>query len=370
LRENERGGNQMKRVIFYLLPLCLIALTLLAACNGTTTEPAQPTEPTAPTQTVEPIEVFHFKYATSAGEQEDVSKCWAYLANLIEERSDGRVKFENFYGTLGSPLEMPGMLSSGAIDFAGLGQFGLKDLIPLYGYVGTQIGGSRAAMEYQKQINWEIPETSAILQGELEKNNLKILHFFPTGIDGIVAKDIFYSLDEMQGKKIGLGSVYVEAFAAMGLNPVSIRPPDMYESISRGVIDAIEMGSGMAVTFKLYEVAKCYMSQNAWGAAQTQAVNLNVWNTLPSDLQQIILDAALEAEEYGINLTDSNVEASLKILTDAGLVVGVLPDDECDQLFSINYEKQMEDLVKSAADQGMEEKALLIKKYCDQLTYK
>src|SRR5207302_6075281 len=74
--------------------------------------------------------------------------------------------------------------------------------------------------------------------------------------------------------------------------PVSIPFGEVYTALQRGVVDGAMTSATNAEPMKFFEVSK-YL--NYWfltrASLEWLAVNQKAWDTLPNDLQQVVLDA-------------------------------------------------------------------------------
>ena len=162
-----------------------------------------------------------------------------------------------------------------------------------------------------------------MIQEEAAKNNIIYLGFTSGGGNVFISKEPFTKLSELVGKKFGAGGC-IPAFEALGYTIVQTFPPDTYENLSRGVIDATQMGFVPTVNLKWYEIAKYYMWDGTYAAG-------NAFTREPRHLGQadprdaaIFKDAAKDSEAFSLELDKTDTEANLKILADAGVTVGTL----------------------------------------------
>jgi TRAP-type C4-dicarboxylate transport system substrate-binding protein len=96
---------------------------------------------------------------------------------------------------------------------------------------------------------------------------------------------------DMKGMKIGSTSSEAAMLEALGGVPVIMTPPDLYLSLERGVVDAAICMYGTVNSLRLYEVAKTYTEDIYLPRPlSTAIINQEVWDNLPSDLQEIIGD--------------------------------------------------------------------------------
>jgi len=312
-------------------------------------------------------EVITLRFASDTPEVAAPTQFAYHFMNYVEEKSGGRVKFERYPGgVLGIMPEMLNMVSSGAIDMTVLLHLLFKEQLPLHAFP-EQVRGSMAnAMDYINKLNFEIPETAALMEKEMEANNIKGLNYHALGEDGIVAKTVFNSLADLKGKKLG-GDKPLKAYENLGFTIVSVNQADMYEALARGVVDALPFPIEAVASNKWYEVSKCFMYNSLYHGGWQTVINLNTWKKLPPDIQDIFLEAAKSAEAFSVEWDKNHTAEYEKTLRDAGLVVGRLPASDTDALFKQYYEMDKQDMLTFAEKTGKTEEAKTILKYVDQI---
>ena len=101
------------------------------------------------------------------------------------------------------------------------------------------------------------------------------------------------SLDDLKGLKMRIPGFAGEVLAKLGLTVTNIAPGELYTSLERGTIDALEwVGPGMDVSMGFHKIAPYYYT--GWHEPATELqfmVNEKSYEKLPKDLQQILLTA-------------------------------------------------------------------------------
>ena len=84
----------------------------------------------------------------------------------------------------------------------------------------------------------------------------------------------------------------------MGANVVTMSFSELYTALQQQTVDAQENPNALIYTNKLYETQP-YMSltEHIYGPAQL-CFSESIWQTLPTDLQEMIQTAAEEARDY------------------------------------------------------------------------
>ncbi|MBN1629247.1 MAG: TRAP transporter substrate-binding protein DctP, partial [Thermoleophilia bacterium] len=300
-----------------------------AVAPETTTEAARPTR--------EPMTI---KYATTFVETEAGGKTVQRFCDYVEDATAGAVEFDIFFdGTLGTNMEELGLASYGSADMVSLSHPPFADQIPLLNFPRWAPPDAQGAIDYFNYLVFDNPDTSTLIQAEAASNNVIYLGFTAGGGNVFIAKEPFIKLIDLVGRKFGAGGS-IPAFEALGYTVVQSVPSDTYENLSSGVIEATQMDLASTVDLKWYDICKYYMFDGTYAAGNVFAVNLDTWEKLTEETQAIMYEAAAEAETFSLELDATNTAASIKLLTDAGVTVGTLSEEDIamwwDLLFDVS----------------------------------
>ena len=322
-----------------LIPILVISL-ILAGCpgNGTTTTPPPEETTTPPPEetTTPPPEPIKLIFSCPFIEVEPPAMFATHFMDLVEEKTDGRVTFDRYYAeALAKHTEHIQLLGSGSVD--------LVICVPTY--VGTEIVLNQLpdfpmycslekSLESADKLLMEIPETKAILDAEQERLNIKILYWQTSGPMDILCRDEVTSLTELNGKKINLWApADVDIWGEFGMFAVPVYTADLYESLSRGVIDSVYFPPSGSLAMKLFETAKSNLGLRQGGADVPIMFNLTKWNSLPSDVQDVLMEASLETAQWSVGFSTMATEQSYQVFRDSGLYVGDAPEEDTVKLF-------------------------------------
>jgi TRAP-type C4-dicarboxylate transport system substrate-binding protein len=104
-------------------------------------------------------------------------------------------------------------------------------------------------------------------------------------------KKMVKTLDDLKGMKIGIsGQTGVKVGKALGLSPVTIPTPDLYEAADKGVIDGFVRPAELLVSRKLAEVAKYVTDVDLGHDLFFVIMNQKKWDSLPPDVQKVITE--------------------------------------------------------------------------------
>jgi TRAP-type transport system periplasmic protein len=103
-------------------------------------------------------------------------------------------------------------------------------------------------------------------------------------------------LEDLKGCKVrSPGGGITKALEAMGSSPIAMPSPESYTAIERGTLDAISMPEEASYAWRHHEVV-AYISRPRYGQTGLPiCVNLKIWNSLPKEIQGIMLQAGEDA---------------------------------------------------------------------------
>ena len=136
---------------------------------------------------------------------------------------------------------------------------------------------------------------------------------FPGGNTGVQMGGWFQkeinSLDDLKGLKMRIPGLAGEVFAKLGVNVTNIPPGELYTSLDRGTIDALEwVGPAMDIKMGFHKIAPYYYT--GWHEPATELqflVNRKAFEQLPPEYQTMLTTAmkAVTADMYIENFAGS-----------------------------------------------------------------
>ena len=338
-----------------------MAILLIGAMAYTTTAAA-----------AEP-KVIKLKYSTSFFPPEPPCVFANRTLDLVEKKTNGRVKVERFVGgALGGPLEQLGLASSGAADLISLHIDQYAQQLPLHQITNTeQLTSGAQGLTNVTAILHELPDTKPLFAAEQKKNNIKILHCYCNGPTGVTAKFPAQSLADVKGKKVNVIAAYQrDVFKDLGWIPVNVQIPELYEALSRGVIDAIFMATAANVPLKWHEIGKVHLQIGVNTILSTPlAFNLDSWNRLPADVQKAFMEAAWETAQWTVQGTEMNLKNTYKAFEGVGAKVVYISDKESVAFFNVLFKHSINNWLKISKAAGVEKDAKVIQKYWDKMKW-
>ncbi len=156
------------------------------------------------------------------------------------------------------------------------------------------------------------------------------------------------SLEDLKGLKMRIPGFAGEVMAKLGLTVTNIASGELYTSLERGTIDALEwVGPGMDINMGFHKIAPYYYT--GWHEPATELqflVNERKFNKLPKDLQQILI-TAMRVSAYDMYIENYHMSAN------AWSKIGT----EYPNIKIKTFPKEVMDAMKKANDELLVEKA-------------
>ena len=248
-----------------------------------------------------------YKIRCSLGPPENhfISEQFRDWANLIKEKTDGRVEVELYYSQqLYKDAEVIEAIQTGAIESGCVYTFRLATMIPEFEIFNMPMLFDTTAEE-EKVLNGRIGK---MLANKSETKGLKYLGWFywPQEDLGFVSTKEIKVPGDLKGLKIrGLSVVGANWFESLGASPAYISGAELYMAFQRGTLDAaIGQVAGM-ITRKQYEVAPYMICLGTSAMGSLPMINKRYFSKLPEDIQQAIIEASAEvtakSAEFAVN---------------------------------------------------------------------
>jgi TRAP-type mannitol/chloroaromatic compound transport system substrate-binding protein len=136
---------------------------------------------------------------------------------------------------------------------------------------------------------------------------------FPGGNTGVQMGGWFQkeinTLDDLKGLKMRIPGIAGEVFAKLGVNVTNIPPGELYTSLDRGTIDALEwVGPAMDIKMGFHKIAPYYYT--GWHEPATELqflVNKKAYDKLPQEYKTMLVTAmkAVTADMFIDNFAGS-----------------------------------------------------------------
>ena len=336
----------MKKYVALLMALVMIVG--LVACGAKTETPAAaaPAAASSGSDLPEVKWICAHGYPNTSDEQEYLM----WIANKISEETGGKFTMTCIPdGQYGSEAEIEaqcvnnviqctlgeGSAWADVVNYPALGVFGLP-------YLYTSFAGLKAAgLNVVKDECERLFEENGI--------GLKAFEPFSGGLRGVwtIDKPVEHP-EDLKNMKIRVPEIklFVDTVAAMGANPTTIAWTEVYTALSQGVVEGLEIDPDTGYKNNLCEVTKYFVDTNHLGSLNIICANLDAWNALPKEYQDIFEAAVTEAASMQYDVREANVAQSLKAMEEAGMVINHMTPEEINV-----FVKAMEPVWKEYSDE-------------------
>ena len=235
---------------------------------------------------------------------------------------------EAYAGSVAPPTGVLEAVESGVAEFGYVPQLFEGDKLPLDQITYITPFGTSDLIKVMGVIDKLYEEIPAMDEAWAD-NGQKVLA--PVGIDTyhFVTKFPIETVDDLNGHKIGTAGLALNWLKGVDATPVAGALPDFYNSMSTGLYDGIMTFESVVAPYKFYEVAP-YITKINFGAQYASAltVNLDIWESLPEDVQQIIQEVADEYRDIAAESYREGGEASLQKAVEGGATINELSDEQ------------------------------------------
>lgn len=252
-----------------------------------------------------PAKIFNWKIQSSWPPPEKLLGYWggygqvAEISRRVKERTNGGLDIKVFPpDSLFKVLESPDALRRGAIEMiCSSGPYHVGILPEAFLEWGLPYGAKSSA-EIAKLI-LETEFLSILRKAYAEKHNAYLLGLTGVSSYNYMTRFPIQRLEDLKGKKIRATGTAAKIAAAHGAVPVSLSGAEQYMALQRGTVDGTIYPPYSGISYKMFEVVK-YQS---WPPVYANAnisflVNLNAWQQLPKEYQQILEEEVAKMMKY------------------------------------------------------------------------
>uniref|UniRef100_UPI0003DE728C C4-dicarboxylate transport system substrate-binding protein n=1 Tax=Sulfitobacter sp. (strain NAS-14.1) TaxID=314267 RepID=UPI0003DE728C len=257
--------------------------------------------------------------ASMFDEEHAFTKTLRKFEELVDEKYDGDVTFDlRLNGELGVESDYVTFLNQGvAIDYTILAPSNMAKFAP-------SIPLMDMPFLFRDLDHWNAVLSSDVLaplEDELlEKADIKIVGYTGGGTRNLLSKQPVVTFDDLKGHKMRVMGAPIQAqiFQALTAAPSAIAYNEVYNAIQTGVIAGFENEAASIQNLKFYEVAPNLTLTRHSITVRPIVMSGKTFNSLPADLQAVVLEAGEEAGAYGRELESREDGVKLQEMVDAG----------------------------------------------------
>lgn len=324
----------MKRIIIIVLALTLI-MTLSVGCGGeqTTDTGTNADNGTTPveSESTNGEETYHWRFAH---EENDGSIQDVYVkkfAEVLNEKSNGRITMDIYpVGQIGDATQQAELLQNGGLEFGMISPGNTGTLVP-----ENQLFSLHFLFSEKMDVNREVFKTSKALNEMLSEKylekNIQVLSYWTEGPMEWTSSRPVNTPDKWQGLKMRTmpSPMIVASYEAYGANPTPVPYMEVYSGLQLNMIEGQENPLSAIEEMKFCEVQDYLTLGSSSLYVTCTCINPDFFNSLPEDIQQIILDTAKELEDFSFDVqAELNGGALDKIMETTDVEVVYLTEEE------------------------------------------
>ncbi len=261
----------------------------------------------------------------------NVTLAYEKFKELVEEKSAGKIKVELYGNTvLGSDRVTMESVQKGSLELASCSSPNMANFSPEYMVFDLPYITSP---EYQENLY------KALDEGELGKYfeevaakiGLKPIMYTEYGYRNFVSssKEIKSAAD-LSGLKVRTtdSPIEVAVAKALNMNPTPVAWGETYTALQQGTVDAEGNTFGLLYDAKHYEALKYAVDSQHNYSMHLLMMNKKFFESLPAELQDIILESGKEALAYERELSVELEEKAKQNFIEAGIQVHELTPEE------------------------------------------
>jgi len=253
------------------------------------------------------------------------------FAELVEERTDGRIQPKNFHSAvLGNQPDAIEQVRVGAIEY---GNFNLGPMGPVVAETNVvNLPFIFKDLDHMHRVMDGGPGEE-IGQAMAEKG-LYPLAWYDSGARSFYnSQRPIQTPEDVKGLKIRVmnNDLFVGMVEALGGNATPMAFGEVFQSIKTGVVDGAENNWPSYESTNHFEVAGYYSASNHLIIPECVCINTGVWEGLSEEDQEIVKTAARDSAELQRELWAERAEASRKKVEEAGIKFNDVKDPKAFQ---------------------------------------
>lgn len=351
-----------------LLMVLILACALLSGCGGKTDKqddsnaPSQGSAPSVEPSgndaagTNAPEVTLQLAWGTADDENDPFAIAAHVFSDIVTEKSGGRIAIEFFPNSvLGAERDTFEGISMGTIDM------GLINNTPIGGFVPECQVLDMPYLYPDKETIWEIVDGeigAKIDQAILDSYSVISLGVFDGGFRQMYNNiRPIYAPDDMNGITMRSmeNTVYLEMFKALGANPTAMPFTEIFTGLQQKTVDGFEIGISTYYTNNFHEVTKYMSLTNHTFTPIRLLIGQAKWDSLSSDLQQILKESVAEALPLARERNNAKEAEMLDVIKNAGVEVNEITSidefkDKCENIWYLFEDEVGADLLNSVIE--------------------
>ncbi|QQK78861.1 TRAP transporter substrate-binding protein [Salicibibacter cibi] len=238
---------------------------------------------------------FQIGHSTTTDNQQHVGA--EKIAELLEESSDGTITADVFeLEQLGGEVAELQALQDGSQDITIVAHASATNFVPEWSIFNLPY-----LFDSTEQANAVLDEIGDEFFEMLPEHGLKGLGWLSSIERNVFSTTPIESAEDLQDFDIRVIEApgFVDAYSALGAQPVTMPGGEVYSGLQQGVIDGAVNSPELFLNFGHHEVADYYNMTSMHYMPIAIVMSLDVWESLSTEQQELVQEVTDEAVEIG-----------------------------------------------------------------------
>lgn len=242
-------------------------------------------------------------------------KAFQRFSDLVKEKSGGKMMVKIFPAEqLGKTEATLEMLENGTIQVYPEGETYLQKYVDELKYTNLPFV-FETREHYARFIN--SPRVKGWTERVKKEHNIMIVGNVADFVRGpyrvMVAKKPITSLADVKGLKLRLhpDDLSISVWRELGANTIVLAWTEIYESMSRGIVEATNSPMALVEPMKFYEVAKYIVRHDEFPQGMAFMTSAKDFDALTPELKKVVVDSVKGAGDYSAELMEKQAKESI-----------------------------------------------------------
>ena len=325
-----------KKLVALVLTLVMV-LSILSGCGAKTSESGEAEAPK---------EKIVLKLGHTGAPDHPYQKASEMFAEIVSTKTEGMLEIQIFPSDqLGKQKELVEGAQLGTVDMVLTSDVLLSGFEPKMGALNLPF----LFKDYDHVVNALNGEAGQELSDALLQKNLKVIGWWENGFRHITnSKNVIESPEDLKGLKIRTpsGTVFVDTFNMIGASATPMSFGELYSALQLNTVDGQENPTTHVLTQKFYEVQDYLSLTYHIHVAEPLLMSKAVYDELPAEYQQILLEAGEEVSHWSYKTTKESEAAEIEEIKATGMTVTNPDVDAFREATKVVYDKYEEQFGK------------------------
>ena len=348
-----KEGSNMKRLILILV--VLVSGLAFVFANGTAE---------GGTQTISAGEPMTITMGSMGNPNTHTGQSGPFIVQRVEELTDGNLSIDLYdQSKLGQDAALLQQCMDGTVPFVAISMSIFSNFTPMLDVV--QLPFLINSYELEKAM-FETDEFWALAEAVGEELGVKIVGVGENGMRHFATNGRpINSPEDLHGMIIrtAQSNMLIKAMSACGANANPLAYSEVYTAMQNHIVDGLEINLMSVKSMSLFEVADYMSFIGLYPYASIYVFNRDIWESLPAEYQDAILQACEEAKEklFSEWLPQEDQEAYDLALSEGMVFNDVENVEAFEELMTPLYDeyRDMDPLMAAFIDKAQELKATM-----------